>query len=84
MASEILADDIDDPDYASRINKLIKDPQRLLIVARGSEGVFNDLAKFIGPKSIEGSLEDETFERYSCLTFYCSLPFAKLIRYPST
>ncbi|VDK23523.1 unnamed protein product [Taenia asiatica] len=62
MASEILTDDIDDPDYASRINKLIKDPQRLLIVARGSDGVFNELTKFIGPKSIEGPLEDETFE----------------------
>ncbi|CDS39596.1 thioredoxin domain containing protein 3 [Echinococcus multilocularis] len=62
MASELLADEIDEPDYASRINKLMRDPLRVLIVARGSEGVFNEFAKFIGPKSSEGPLEDENFE----------------------
>nr|CDS23446.1 thioredoxin domain containing protein 3 [Echinococcus granulosus] len=62
MASELLADEIDEPDYASRINKLMRDPLRVLIVARGSEGVFNEIAKFIGPKSSEGPLEDENFK----------------------
>ncbi|KAL5968282.1 hypothetical protein TSMEX_004003, partial [Taenia solium] len=82
VASEFLADDIDDPDYASRINKLIKDPQRLLILARGSDDVFNELTKFIGPKSVEGPLEDETFERVIKMLYPEFIPRRVIIYVP--
>ncbi|VDM30207.1 unnamed protein product [Hydatigera taeniaeformis] len=62
VASELLADDIDDPGYASLITKLTKDPLRILIIARGSEGVFDGFSKFVGPKTGEESQEDEAFE----------------------
>uniref|UniRef100_A0A5K3FUH4 NDK domain-containing protein n=1 Tax=Mesocestoides corti TaxID=53468 RepID=A0A5K3FUH4_MESCO len=56
---EILESESGDPDYGFRLNELTKEPLRCLLVAKGPEGVVNELIDFVGPEKEYSSPDGE-------------------------
>ncbi len=68
MATELIADEEEDPDYGSRLFSLTRDPLRCLLVSKGPEGVVEELRKLLGPNPTdeegEPAGDEEPIETY--------------------
>nr|CDS33632.1 thioredoxin domain containing protein 3 [Hymenolepis microstoma] len=62
LVNESLNEENIESDFMNQINGLINDTLRCVIVAKGPEGVIDEISNFIGPKEIEEFSEDENFE----------------------
>ncbi|VDO10238.1 unnamed protein product [Rodentolepis nana] len=62
VVNESLNDENIESDFINQINGLTNDTLRCVIVAKGPEGVLDEINKFIGPRDVEEVSEDENFE----------------------